>query len=73
MFKRIVVAYDGSEPSPAAAQLAFRIAQACKAKVVLSQVALAGTHGVGGLKPLLGSMSHQLVEHAPCPVLVTKA
>jgi hypothetical protein len=33
---------------------------------------VAGTHGVGGFKPLLGSVSHQLVEHAPCPVLLVR-
>lgn len=141
MFKRIVVAYDGSDPSRSAAQVAFRIADRAKAHVLLVRViertdglpahpeafadlqrqlrerdkeardelqalersapaglavesklvqgktvgalldllaeedadlALAGTHGVGGLKPYLGSVSHQLVEHAPCPVLLLR-
>jgi nucleotide-binding universal stress UspA family protein len=31
-----------------------------------------GTHGVGGMKPLLGSVSHQLVEKAACPVLLVR-
>lgn len=141
MFKRIVVAYDGSDPSRNAAQVAFRIADEAKAQVLLGRaverteglpahpealpdlerqlregekealvelrdlersapagvavesklvhggavgglldllaeqdadLALAGTHGVGGLKPYLGSVSHQLVEHAPCPVLLLR-
>lgn len=37
-----------------------------------ADLAVAGTHGVGGLKPYLGSVSHQLVEHAPCPVLLLR-
>ncbi len=37
-----------------------------------ASLAVAGTHGVGGIRPLLGSVSHQLVEHAPCPVLLVR-
>lgn len=29
-----------------------------------------GTHGVGGLKALIGSVSHKVVAHARCPVLL---
>lgn len=141
MFERIVVAYDGSEPARGAAQLAFRIADACSASVLLLHVierseglpahaeslpeverqflerwddwlgklnalgelapagtrveskviharpaqallealgeeaadlVVMGTHGIGGLKPLLGSVSHQLVENATCPVLLVR-
>jgi nucleotide-binding universal stress UspA family protein len=32
-----------------------------------------GTHGVGGIKPVvLGSVSHHLLHHAPCSVLLTR-
>lgn len=31
-----------------------------------------GTHGVGGWRSLLGSVSHKLVEQAPCPVLLVR-
>ena len=38
-----------------------------------SDVLVAGTHGVGGLKrTLLGSVSQQLLEHAPCSVLLVR-
>jgi nucleotide-binding universal stress UspA family protein len=38
-----------------------------------AEVLVAGTHGVGGLKrTLLGSVSHQLLEHAPCSVLLVR-
>lgn len=33
---------------------------------------LAGTHGVGGFKQVLGSVSQQLLEHAPCSVLLVR-
>lgn len=38
-----------------------------------ADVLVAGTHGVGGLKPtLLGSVSQQLLEHAPSSVLLVR-
>jgi nucleotide-binding universal stress UspA family protein len=38
-----------------------------------AEVLMGGTHGVGGLKrTLLGSVSQQLLEHAPCPVLLVR-
>jgi nucleotide-binding universal stress UspA family protein len=38
-----------------------------------AEVLVAGTHGVGGLKrTLLGSVSHQLLEHAPCSVEIAR-
>ena len=38
-----------------------------------AEVLVAGTHGVGGLKrTLLGSVSQQLLEHAPCSVLLVR-
>jgi nucleotide-binding universal stress UspA family protein len=139
MFERLVVAYDGSEPAGAAAELAFELAGRRGARLTLAcvlelpdaypdlpqvadgiegaeedarrqlaalaagapdgasvetevlvankagpallellrerraEVLVAGTHGVGGLKrTLLGSVSHQLLEHAPCSVLLVR-
>jgi nucleotide-binding universal stress UspA family protein len=38
-----------------------------------AEVLVGGTHGVGGLKrTLLGSVSQQLLEHAPCSVLLVR-
>jgi nucleotide-binding universal stress UspA family protein len=38
-----------------------------------ADVLVGGTHGVGGLKrTLLGSVSQQLLEHAPCSVLLVR-
>jgi nucleotide-binding universal stress UspA family protein len=38
-----------------------------------AEVLMGGTHGVGGLKrALLGSVSQQLLEHAPCSVLLVR-
>lgn len=38
-----------------------------------ADVLVAGTHGVGGLKQtLLGTVSQQLLEHAPCSVLLVR-
>jgi nucleotide-binding universal stress UspA family protein len=135
MFERLVVAYDGSKPAGAAAELAFELARRRGARLTLacvlelpgpypdlpqvaprieraeedwrsrlaalaagapdgasvetevlvankagpallellrerrSEVLVGGTHGVGGLKrTLLGSVSQQLLEHAPCSV-----
>jgi nucleotide-binding universal stress UspA family protein len=34
---------------------------------------VAGTHGHKGLRALLGSTTRDLIEHSPCPVLVTRA
>ena len=48
-----------------------RRAAGCRARCERGS-GVAGTHGVGGLKPLLGSVSHQLLEHAPCPVLLVR-
>jgi nucleotide-binding universal stress UspA family protein len=139
MFERLVVAYDGSNPAGAAAELAFELARrrgarltiayvlelpdpypelpqvasgieraeedwrrrlaalaagapdgasvetevlvASKARPALlellrqsrAEVLVGGTHGVGGLKrTLLGSVSQQLLEHAPCSVLLVR-
>jgi nucleotide-binding universal stress UspA family protein len=137
MFGRLVVAYDGSKPADAAAELAFELARGGGARLTLAsvlelpdpypdlprvaprieraeedwrarltalaaggpdrasveievvvaskagpalldllrehraEVLVGGTHGVGGLKrTLLGSVSQQLLEHAPCSVLL---
>jgi nucleotide-binding universal stress UspA family protein len=139
MFERLVVAYDGSEPAVAAADLAFELARRRGARLTLAyvlelpdpypelpqvapgieraeedwrrrlaalaagapeaasvetevlvaskagrallellqehraEVLVGGTHGVGGLKrTLLGSVSQQLLEHAPCSVLLVR-
>jgi nucleotide-binding universal stress UspA family protein len=139
MFERLVVAYDGSEPAGAAAELAFELARRRGARLTLvyvlelpdqypelpqaapgieraeeewrrrlaalaagapdgasvetevlvankagpgllellrerrAEVLMGGTHGVGGLKrALLGSVSQQLLEHAPCSVLLVR-
>jgi nucleotide-binding universal stress UspA family protein len=139
MFERLVVAYDGSKPAGAAAELAFELARRRGARLTLAyalewpdpypelpqaapgieraeeewrrrlaalaagapdgasvegevlvgnragpallellrahraEVLVAGTHGVGGLKrTLLGSVSQQLLEHAPCAVLLVR-
>jgi nucleotide-binding universal stress UspA family protein len=139
MFERLVVAYDGSKPAGAAAELAFELARRRGARLTLAyvlelpgpypelpqmapgiegaeedwrkrlaalaagapdgasvetevlvadkagpallellrehraEVLVAGTHGVGGLKrTLLGSVSQQLLEHAPCSVLLVR-
>jgi nucleotide-binding universal stress UspA family protein len=139
MFERLVVAYDGSKPAGAAAELAFELARRRGARLTLAyvlelpdpypdlpqvapeieraeenwrsrlaalaagapdeasvetevlvankagppllellrehraEVLVGGTHGVGGLKrTLLGSISQQLLEHAPCSVLLVR-
>jgi nucleotide-binding universal stress UspA family protein len=139
MFERLVVAYDGSKPAGAAAELAFELARRRGARLTLAymlelprpyrelpqvvpgieraeeewrrrlaalaagapdgasvetevvvankagpallellrehraEVLVGGTHGVGGLKrTLLGSVSQQLLEHAPCSVLLVR-
>jgi nucleotide-binding universal stress UspA family protein len=139
MFERLVVAYDGSKPAGAAAELALELARRGGARLTLiyvlelpepypdlpqaasgieraeedwrrrladlaagapdgasvdtevlvadkagpallellaerrAEVLVAGTHGVGGLKrTLLGSVSQQLLEHAPCSVLLVR-
>jgi nucleotide-binding universal stress UspA family protein len=139
MFERLVVAYDGSKPAGAAAELAFELAHGRGARLTLvcvlelpgpyrdlprvapgieragedwrrrlaalaagapdgasvetellvankaapallellrerrAEVLVGGTHGVGGLKrTLLGSVSQQLLEHAPCSVLLVR-
>ena len=139
MFERLVVAYDGSKPAGAAADLAFELARRRGARLTLAyvlelpdpypelpqvaprieraeedwrrrlaalaagapdgasvetevlvantpgrallellrehraEVLVGGTHGVGGLKrTLLGSVSQQLLEHAPCSVLLVR-
>jgi nucleotide-binding universal stress UspA family protein len=139
MFERLVVAYDGSKPAGAAAELAFELARRRGARLTVAyvlelpdpypdlpqaapeveraeedwrrrlaglaagapdgvsvdtevlvankagpallelirerraEVLVGGTHGVGGLKrTLLGSVSQQLLEHAPCSVLLVR-
>jgi nucleotide-binding universal stress UspA family protein len=139
MFERLVVAYDGSKPAGAAAELAFELARRRGARLTLAyvlelpgrypelpkvatrieraeedwrrrlatlaagapdgasvetevlvankagpallellrerhaEVLVGGTHGVGGFKrTLLGSVSQQLLEHAPCSVLLVR-
>jgi nucleotide-binding universal stress UspA family protein len=139
MFERLVVAYDGSEPAGAAADLAFELSRRSGGRLTLAyvlevpdpypgltlvaprieqaeedwqtrlaalaagapdeasvetellvankaggallellrehraDVLVAGTHGVGGFKrTLLGSVSQQLLEHAPCSVLLVR-
>jgi nucleotide-binding universal stress UspA family protein len=139
MFERLVVAYDGSKPAGAAAELAFELSRRRGARLTLAyvlelpdpypelpqlapgieraeedwrrrltaldagapdgasvdtevlvankagpallellrerraEVLVGGTHGVGGLKrTLLGSVSQQLLEHAPCSVLLVR-
>jgi nucleotide-binding universal stress UspA family protein len=139
MFERLVVAYDGSKPAGAAAELAFELARRKGVRLTLAyvlelpdpypelpqvasgieqaeeewrerlaalaagapdgasveievlvaskagpallellrehraEVLVGGTHGVGGLKrTLLGSVSQQLLEHAPCSVLLVR-
>jgi nucleotide-binding universal stress UspA family protein len=139
MFERLVVAYDGSKPAGAAAELAFELARRRGARLTLAyvlelpgpypelpqaapgieraeedwrrrlaalaadapdgasvetevlvankagpallevlrerraEVLVGGTHGVWGLKrTLLGSVSQQLLEHAPCSVLLVR-
>lgn len=39
-----------------------------------ADLVVVGSRGLGGFKSLLlGSVSHQIVQHAPCPVVIHRA
>ena len=70
---------EATVPEDAGVEIERHVAEGAAASVLLTRATNAdllvvGTRGYGGFRGLLlGSVSHQCVTHAPCPVVVVPA
>jgi nucleotide-binding universal stress UspA family protein len=69
--ERIVVGFDGSEQAQKATERAAELVQ--EAEESGADLIVVGTRGLNAAKRLvLGSVSTNVVQHAPCDVLVVR-